>query len=256
MPIADEQPVAVVVLTPGFFRDSLCRLLQERSLTVSGVAGSLADGVCLSFQVTAPDVVVFDLDLAGRDPVSTRRAVRALADIANVVVLTPPAGVSADEEVDLIFSGAAAHVQKSATVDRLCACVESAARGDAVFELGRNLGHHRRATVDGKMDEPELRANTLSPRELDVLELIAAGYGNAEIANELSVSPRTVKNHVSSILSKLGFHNRTQAAVYAVKVGIVSSRDPGTLDGSQLANQEAGTGPRSANDERSEECRE
>ncbi len=229
MPLEAGRPAALIVHASDLYRDALSRLLTDRGLTVVGEAASLEEGVAIAVKVR-PDVIILDIDLAGSGAVAARRAVRRMADLGNVVVLTPPDGITADDGIDLILSGAVAYLPKDATVAKLYASIESAARGDTVLTRSAipdliKLGRIR----SGGDGHPSVE-HVLSRRELEVLELITAGYGNDAIASELTISPRTAKNHVSNILSKLGLHNRTQAAVYSVQAGIATREPPFDAD--------------------------
>jgi DNA-binding NarL/FixJ family response regulator len=130
----------------------------------------------------------------------------------------------ASDEADVasaVIAGACGYLLKDSPIDDVVEAVRAAARGIAWLSpraAEALLGRIRRDYVEpGGTPEPE---PDLSPREVEVLQLIARGLDNSEIAAELSISPRTAKNHVSSILSKLEVPNRIQAATYAVRSGL------------------------------------
>jgi DNA-binding NarL/FixJ family response regulator len=120
-----------------------------------------------------------------------------------------------------VIAGACGYLMKDSPIDDVINAVRAAARGIAWLSpraAEALLDRIRRDYVESP-DGPEVDRD-LSPRELEVLQLVARGLDNGEIAAELSISPRTAKNHVSSILSKLEVPNRIQAATYAVRSGL------------------------------------
>jgi DNA-binding NarL/FixJ family response regulator len=136
-----------------------------------------------------------------------------------VLVLT----VSADDETvaDAIEAGASGYLLKDASGDEIASGVRAAAAGEALISpriAARLLERMRPA--EGSQGPGSGTGAELTDREAEVLRLLAAGRDNAGIAQELYISPRTVKNHISSILAKLHVDNRIQAAVYAVRKGL------------------------------------
>lgn len=206
----------LVVDDHDLFRTGLASLLSaEPDLEVLAQASTGRSGVRLASELQ-PDVVLMDLrmpDISGHE---ATRAIVADRPSTRVVVLTVS---SADEDVEAaVQSGACGFLAKDTPIEEVVSAVHAAASGAAWLSSRAAevvLGHLRRAqhewTPDSGPDEE------LSPRELEVLHLIARGMENAEIADELGISPRTAKNHVSSILTKLGLPSRVQAAIYAVR---------------------------------------
>ena len=122
-----------------------------------------------------------------------------------------------------VFAGACGYLVKDTPIDDVVAAVRAAADGESWLSpraAAALLDRMRREHVEPS-SEPQPPGN-LSPRELEVLRLVARGMENAEIAAELNISPRTAKNHLSSVLGKLGVSNRVQAAIFAVQQGIAS----------------------------------
>jgi DNA-binding NarL/FixJ family response regulator len=166
-----------------------------------------------------PDVVLMDLRMPDMDGVQATRSIVDENPQAKVLVLT----VSAEEGdvASAVVAGACGYLVKDAPIDDVVLAIRAAARGDAWLSpraASGLLDRVRRDHVD-PTPEPE-EDEQLSPRELEVLQLLAKGMENAEIAVELGISARTAKNHVSSILTTLGVQNRIQAAVYAVQRGL------------------------------------
>jgi DNA-binding NarL/FixJ family response regulator len=166
-----------------------------------------------------PGVVLMDMRMPDLDGPAAMQQILAHDPDVRILALT----VASDEAdvASAVIAGACGYVLKDSPIDDVVEAVRAAARGIAWLSpraADALLDRVRREYVEpGDRPEPE---PDLSPRELEVLQLIARGLDNSEIAAELSISPRTAKNHVSSILSKLEVPNRIQAATYAVRSGL------------------------------------
>lgn len=161
-----------------------------------------------------PDVILMDLRMPNLDGLEATTKILKADPSARVVVLTVAAGEA--DVTAAITAGASGYVIKDAPIDDVISAIRAAVSGTAWLSP-----RAARAVLDRMRREHvqagpalETRGDQLSPRELEVLELVARGLDNNKIATELCISPRTAKNHVSSILSKLGVTNRIQAAVY------------------------------------------
>jgi DNA-binding NarL/FixJ family response regulator len=167
-----------------------------------------------------PDVVVMDLNMPGMSGVEATRQITALAPLTRVLVLT--ISDQDDDVIDAILAGACGYLLKDSSIDELIRGIQAASVGESLISphIATKVLWRLRATSTVPEDAATIRAE-LSERELEVLKLIANGKDNAQIAGELHISPKTVKNHISNILMKLQIHNRIQAAVYAVRSGIV-----------------------------------
>ena len=168
----------------------------------------------------APDVVVMDLNMPGMGGVEATRHIAGISPLTRVVMLT-----ISDEDsdvMDAILAGACGYLLKDSSIQDLVAGIRSAARGESLISphIAAKVLQRVRAT-SAQPDIAETIRAELSDREIEVLKLIANGKDNALIAAELHISPKTVKNHISNILMKLQIDNRIQAAVYAVRSGIV-----------------------------------
>ena len=169
-----------------------------------------------------PDVILMDLVLPGEiDGVEATRQVKRQSPRTQVVVLT---SYHEDEFIfPAIKAGALSYVLKDIGPAELAEVIRKAAQGEAV--LNSRVAARLIQEVQGRRDLSTNPFTELSDREMEVLRLIAAGSSNAEIAEKLVISEKTVKGHVSNILSKLHLVDRTQAAVFAWREGIVR-RDP------------------------------
>ena len=217
---ADEHGVRVLLVDDhDLFRTGLRNLLEEQGVVIAGEASTGSEALRL-VRETAPDVVVMDLNMPGMSGVDATRHISRDAPLTRVIVLT----ISDQEQdvMDAILAGACGYLLKDASVQELMRGLDAAAVGESLISshIAGKVLQHVRATTAAPEAAATIRAE-LSEREIDVLKLIANGKDNAVIAGELHISPKTVKNHISNILMKLQMENRIQAAVYAVRSGIV-----------------------------------
>ena len=201
------------------FRAGLRTLLEEQGVDVVGEADT-GTRALEQIRETAPEVVVMDLNMPGISGVEATRQIAMIAPLTRVLVLT-----ISDQDADVmdaILAGACGYLLKDSTIDELMAGIAAAANGESLVSpaIAAKVLQRLRATSTSPRDAETIRSE-LSEREIQVLKLIANGNDNAMIAAELHISPKTVKNHISNILMKLQIENRIQAAVYAVRSGLV-----------------------------------
>jgi two-component system, NarL family, response regulator LiaR len=192
-------------------RDGLCYLLrQEPGVEVAGEAGDGRQTLSV-VAATRPDVLLLDLYMPGLDGHAVLAALHDTPQRPAVVVLTS----AADDEqlVRAMQAGATSFVLKTAPAEHVIAAVRDAAAGTATLspELLTRLTQALRRPPRPDPLQP------LSPREREVLRLIARGHSNRQIARDLQIGEQTVKTHVRSILSKLGLQDRVQAAIFALR---------------------------------------
>jgi NarL family two-component system response regulator LiaR len=191
-------------------------LETQNDITVVAEAGSGEEAVRLAAE-HAPDVALMDLIMPGMDGVEATRRLTTQSPRTSVVMLT---SYHDDEHIfPAIRAGALSYVLKEIGPGELADAVRKAAAGEAVLHP-RVAARVVRELHGARRDEPNA-FRELSDRELEVLRLIADGLSNAEISGRLYVSEKTVKSHVSNILGKLHLADRTQAAVYAWRQGVV-----------------------------------
>ncbi len=209
----------LVVDDHDLFRTGLRNLLEDEGVVVVGEAAGGAEAVRIVREL-APDVVVMDLNMPGMSGVEATRQISTVAPLTRVVVLT-----ISDQDgdvMDAILAGACGYLLKDSSIQELIQGIRSAAVGEALISPSIASKVLRRVrSTSSRPDIEEAIRGELSEREIEVLKLIANGKDNAQIAAELHISPKTVKNHISNILMKLQIGNRIQAAVYAVRSGIV-----------------------------------
>jgi NarL family two-component system response regulator LiaR len=167
-----------------------------------------------------PDVVLMDLLMPEMDGIAATRGVKEASPDTNVIVLT---SFTDDEHVmPALRAGATGYLLKDVSAADLVKAIEGANLGQAQLHPDVQRRLLEQVSAPPRREEPA--GAELTPREREVLVLIASGMSNKEIARELVLNERTVKGHVSNILSKLGLADRTQAALYAVREGIVPLR--------------------------------
>jgi NarL family two-component system response regulator LiaR len=191
-------------------------LVTQPDLSVVGEASSGEEAIKLAAQFI-PDVILMDLIMPGMDGVETTRRVKHMSPRSQIVVLT---SYHEDEHIfPALKAGALSYILKDVSAEELAAAVRKAAIGEAV--LHPRVAARVIKELQGKRADALNPFTELSERELEVLKLIADGMSNADMAAKLVLSEKTIKGHVSNILSKLHLADRTQAAVYAWREGVV-----------------------------------
>jgi DNA-binding NarL/FixJ family response regulator len=218
---SSDQLDVVLVEDHRLFREGLVELLGavDPRLNVAAACDSAEEALALIPRLL-PDVVMMDIHLA---EMSGIQAIKRLAVQCPTVRVLVVSGSAEDQDVlDAVLAGACGYILKDAPIEQIAEGIRLAAQGGTTLSpsiAAQLLEHVRRVKPLARIaDEP---VGELTPRELEVLRLLAAGMENSEIAAELVISTRTARNHVASILGKLQMQNRIQAAVYAVRNGLV-----------------------------------
>jgi DNA-binding NarL/FixJ family response regulator len=216
-----DQLDVVLVEDHRLFREGLVELLgaTDPRLNVAATCDSAEEALQLIPRLM-PDVVLMDIHLSEMSGITAIRRLSVLCPTVRMLVVS---GSADDRDVlDAILAGACGYILKDAPVEQIAEGIRLAAQGGTTLSptvAAQLLQHVRRVKPPARIaDEP---VGELTPRELEVLKLLAAGMENSEIAAELVISTRTARNHVASILEKLQMQNRIQAAVYAVRHGLV-----------------------------------
>jgi DNA-binding NarL/FixJ family response regulator len=183
---------------------------SEEDLEVVGEASSAAEALA-RIPLTQPDVAVLDVRLPDRDGIEVCREIRS--ELPNVACLMLTSFADDEALLGAVIAGASGYVLKQIRGNDLVESIRKAARGESL--LDPHLVGRARARL--ARDEEDERLKKLSPQERRILKLIAEGKTNREIAGELFLAEKTVKNYVSNLLVKLGMNRRTEAAVFAVR---------------------------------------
>lgn len=216
--IADDHPL---------LREGLARILAtEPGIEVVGEAGS-ADEALAKVEELRPDVVLMDISMPGGGLMATREISQRLPD-TGVIILT----IHDDEQYlyELVRAGAKGYLVKDSEPRRVVEAIRHVHAGGSYLPpdlMDKVLGEFRRLQEGGgtARERPRTGAEALTARELEILQLIVEGRSNAQIAAALYISEKTVKNHITNILRKLDLHDRTQAAVFALRHGLAKLDD-------------------------------
>ena len=230
------RPIHILIVDDHpLFRQGIRVCLQEEpDLNVAGDVATSADALAF-IASTPPDVLVVDVQLRDTDGLDLTRTVRKTYPGLGVIVVSHH---DSDEQAfDALRAGAAAYYAKTIHPAQLAHAIRRVAQGEYVINdvmveaptvAQRILRHfrtlHRDIVLEAEVDFSLF--SPLSAREIDVLEKIAGGSANTEIADMLGISTQTVKNHISSILRKLSLNDRTQAVIYALQRGWIDTPVP------------------------------
>jgi NarL family two-component system response regulator LiaR len=184
----------------------------DPELEIIGEAQDGAEAVRLAHELL-PDVVLMDLLMPVMDGITAIGHIRKQLPEVEVIALT---SVLEDASVvGAVRAGAIGYLLKNTESEELCRAIKAAAQGQV------QLSPEAAARLMREMRQPDIAPEPLTERETEVLLLLASGRANKEIARDLQIGEKTVKTHVSNILGKLGVQSRTQAALHAVRAGLV-----------------------------------
>ena len=206
--IVDDQPL---------FTDGLGRIVgSQTGMEVVGTAHDGESGVKMCAELR-PDVILMDISMPIMDGVTATGKIRDILPEAKILILT----VNADDVhvFQGIKAGATGYLLKDCTPDDLSRAIETVHAGDTIMapEIARKM------LLAFEEADPEPEAPSLTRRELDIVTAFARGQGNKQIARDLAISDKTVRNHVSNIYKKLHVYDRTQAVLYAIREGLIDA---------------------------------
>jgi DNA-binding NarL/FixJ family response regulator len=210
-------PTRVVIIDDqGIVRKGIRVFLEsDPEIQVVGEADNGLAGVALVNQLR-PHVVVLDVMLPGMDGIAVATVIRREAPATKVLVLS--GAIEPSCVVGMVRAGATGYLTKDVGIADLCRAVRAVAAGEV------QLAPEAAASLTQEMRAPRTR-EPLTAREVDVLTLLVGGKSNKSIGNALHITEKTVKTHVSNIIAKLGVESRTQAALFAIKQGLIASPD-------------------------------
>ncbi len=211
----------LIVQDHPLLASAIARILEsEGDLTVSGVARR-GDEAAIVAAREKPDVVLMDFRLPDcSGPAAAADIKRAVPDAA---IVFHSADQTESSLLDAIDAGAIAYLTKSATADQIVEAVRKAAVGEVLIPVelfAKAIARQHKVVTD---EEARRRLSAqFTPRELDVLRLLAEGYDTADLAARLNIAPHTVEWHVRHVIEKLGVHSKLQAVIAAARVGLIA----------------------------------
>ncbi|MFF4411539.1 response regulator [Streptosporangium sp. NPDC001559] len=218
----DRPPRVVIADDQALVRTGFRMILTADGAEVVGEAADGAEAI-EAVRRTGPDVVLMDIRMPQMDGLeATRRLMAEEFQETRVIILTT---YDLDHYVyTALAAGASGFLLKDVTPEHLVAAVRLVRTGDALLapSITRRLVERFARREEAGTDTPHRDLSELTPRELEVLRLLATGLSNAELAERLTLSTTTVKTHVARILSKLGLRDRVQAVVLAYETGLIS----------------------------------
>lgn len=228
--MGDKRISVMIVDDHPLFRQGLRRVIEaEDDMEVIIEVGDGEEALRLA-QKMVPDVIMMDVNIPTMNGLQVTRSLKACLPNIGVIMLT---AYHDDEQIfHAIKAGAGAYYPKDVTPRKLVEAIRQVSQGNYVIDdtvLAKSqvaswlLKQFEQISAFG--GSPDELFVPLSPREMEILQLIARGYSNKEIAHELGISRQTVKNHMTSILRKLSVNDRTQAALYALRRGWIRLQD-------------------------------
>ena len=220
--MSEEGSIRVAIVDDQrLFVDGLARILSiQPDMEVVGTAHTGEEAVELCLRED-PDVVLMDLSMPGMGGISATRSILGLLPRTQVLILT----VHTDD-INLfqaIKAGAQGYILKDCTPEELASAINAVHAGSTI--MSPEIAKKTMTTFEGIRSKTELTPS-LTERELEVIKALAQGKSNKEIARDLDISEKTVRNHTSNIYRKLHIFDRTQAVIYAVRRGLVDIEQP------------------------------
>ncbi len=216
-----KKKTVLIVDDHPLFREGVKSLLARHSgFEVIGEAGSGSEGLRAAKSLR-PDLVMMDISLPDQSGIEITRKIRGLLPETRVIVLSVHTKI--DYITEAFRHGATGYVVKESATEKLLECIEAVSSGE--YFIDSSLSHKVVKSLL-ESDEREKKItdtayNTLTPREQQVMRLIAEGHSTKQIAKELYISPKTVENHRSNIMGKLELHSTMELVRYAARLGLI-----------------------------------
>lgn len=211
--IVDDHPL---------FREGLrARILRDAEFRVVEEAGTGGEALRKAKELE-PDLVVVDISLPDQNGIQLIREIQGFLPQTRVMVVSMHSEI--DYVLDALHAGATGYVVKGSASERLMEGLEAVARGDHFLDSSLSTEIAKRLMEylpEGSEFLHDSSYETLTPRQQEVMRLLAAGYSNKRVADELCISPKTVENHRSQIMEKLGLHNSVELGQFAARIGLI-----------------------------------
>ncbi len=217
----DEKKTVLIVDDHPFFREGLKSLLARHSgFELIGEAGNGDEGLRKAKELR-PDLVVMDISLPDGSGIEVTRNIRSLLPETRVVILSMHSKIHYITEA--FRAGAAGYVVKESATEMLSECLEAASKGQCFMDssIHHNVVENLRKCREQEAKITDTGYNILTRREQQVMRLLAEGLSTKKIAEKLFISPKTVKNHRSNIMSKLDLHTAIELVRYAARFGLI-----------------------------------
>lgn len=216
-----EKKSILIIDDHPLFREGLKAIIERDShFEVVGEAGSGREGLQMTKNLK-PDMIIVDISLPDLSGIQLTREIRTFLSTTRILIVSMHSKI--DYIAEAFQAGATGYVVKESASERLLQGLESVARGD--YFLDSSVSH---SVVENLMKSPLKEAkitdadyDTLTPREQEVMRLLAEGLSSKKVAEKLFISPKTVENHRSNIMNKLGLHNTIELIRYAAKLGLI-----------------------------------
>lgn len=213
----------LVVDDHPLFREGLrARIMRDTGLQIVEEAGTASEAL-LKTKELEPDLVVVDINLPDKNGIQLAQEIRNLHPETRIMIVSMYSDV--DYVLDALHAGATGYVVKGSSSERLIEGLEAVAKGDHFLDssLSCEIAKKLMELSSDATDHPHDIYDTLTPRQQEVMRLLATGFSNKKIAETLCISHKTVENHRSQIMEKLGLRNSVELGRFAASVGLVNS---------------------------------
>lgn len=216
----DNEKVRIIIIDDHpLVREGLKKLLElEKDIEVLDVAGD-GQGAINMTRKLRPDVILMDINMPGTNGIEATKVIKR--EFPNIGIVALTAHEEEEYVLDLVRAGVSGYVLKDICPEKLVETIKEVAQGHSVVDPSITKLLFTEVNRIGRGVMPKEEGKSMTSREMDILKLLTKGYSNKEIAGELLISEKTVKNHITSIFRKIKVDDRTQAVLYAVKHRLV-----------------------------------